>query len=368
LAILVAALVVILRPRPAEGREVDHFEIPVMAIDDLPSVVRALQVVGVAPVKLLKGVMINVEGRAFFEFGAFLPPGLWPAYEKARRAIDPMSLDLGPLMADLVGPIADGADRGDPEMILLLAHIHRVGLGVPKDADEGLRLVRLAAETGHLVAANILGEMLLYGDGTLPDFDEAVVWLRRALPFGANRTRMALWYARIFRPDLVARDEAVGGLVTAFSRGDGLAREAMEAGSADHSPTVEDLRLAARDGGPGDNYNLGIRLLFGPPEERDAAEGVAALRQVADGRVDSVAQLLSRIYREGVPGCPRDEAEADKWALAAKRFKEERLGSSFRPDAPASPGSAAGPARAGRAGQGAKPRKGQKAKKPRRSG
>jgi TPR repeat protein len=346
-AILAIALFVILRPRTAQGREMDPGEFPQMVRDDLPSVIRALQDVGVAPVELLNGVFIDVAGEARFHFGHILPPGLRPAYEKARSAIDPGDLDPGPLMAELVGPITEGVARGEPDMALLLAHLHLRGLGVPDDADEALRLVRLAAGTGDLVAAIILGEMLLNGIGTLPDFDEAVVWLRRALPLGGNKPRLGLWYARVFRPDLVSEAEAVGSVVTAFSRGDKHAGFAMERNALVFCPTLDELRLAAKAGDPGMWHMLGTRLLFGPPEERDEAEGLAALLEAASWRDDAAARFLSRIYREGVPGVPRDEAEADKWALAAKMFKEERLSREASPEPPprgARPEAGRGPA------------------------
>jgi TPR repeat protein len=360
LAILAAALVVILRPRAAEGRCAGSSDGPGPAPDHLPAVVRALRVIGAAPAEALKGVSIDADGQAVFDLGAILPPGRRPAYDKARRAIDPGRLDVGPLMADLLGPIRDGAERGEPGMAMLLAHLHRRGFGVPEDLDEAYRLTLLAAEAGDLVAASHLGDMLLDGLGTLPDFGEAVVWLRRALPLNATRTRMALWYARVFRPDLVTQAEAVESLIIAFSRGDELARVVMDEGVAEDSATVEDWRLAALDGDPGNSLIVGMLLLFGHPKDRDEAGGLAALRQAARGRDQTAARLLERLYREGARGCPRDEAEADKWALARKRPDDERLSGSFRPDAPASWGSAADRTRAGRAGQGEKPRKSRK--------
>jgi hypothetical protein len=352
LAILAVTLAVILRPRTAKGRDTGPADGPSLESDSLPAVLRTLQLIGVAPAEALKGVSINVEDQPVFDLGAILPRGLYRAYDKARDALDTRRLDIGPLMADVLGPIVEGAGRGDPEMCLLLAHIHRHGLGAPRDVDEALRLVRLAAETGHMVAASILGEMLVYGQGTLPEFYEGVVWLRLALPLGADKTRNGLRYARLFRPDLFYGNDNFGGLVTTFlqgdvvagdegdgiagddgDEGDGVAGVAVDSNAGKPCYTLDELRLdVARDGRPGDLFALGMRLLFGPSEDRDAAEGVAALRQLASRGEDAVATQLARIYREGVPGVPRDEVEADKWALAAKRFREERSSRDASPE------------------------------------
>jgi TPR repeat protein len=386
MAILAVALAVILRPRtaqgreisPAEGREIGPADSPGPIVDTIPAVVRALQVIGVAPVEALKGVSIDVYGCALFDLGAILPPGLRPAYEKARDAIDSRLLDVGPLMAELMGPIADGAGRGEPSMTLLLAHIHLRGLGVPEDDDQAFRLTRQAAEAGDLVAASILGDLLMEGTGTLPDYDEAVVWMRRALPLGANRTRVSLWSVRKIRPDLVSAAEAVEGVIFASARGDAYARSLIDDGQADLDFTVADLRLAARYSGEPAIWSLLARaLLFGPAGDRDETDGVAALLKAARGRDDQSARLLARLYREGARGFPRDAAEADKWASAAKRFVRERLKGGPREDLsryrpPGSPGGwMTWETNAGGAGQAAKskkPKKPQKAKKPRRRG
>jgi TPR repeat protein len=359
--ILAAAMAVIIRPRPARAQDVDTPGGLRLVVDSLPKVLRALQVVGVAPVEALKGVRVDVYGSTVFNFDAILSPGLAPAYEKARGA-----LDAGPLMAELLAPIRQGVDRGEPTMAFLLAHLHRHGHGVPKDFDEAYRLTRQAAEAGDLVAAASLGDMLSRGLGTLPDFGEAVVWLRRALPLGATKTRLGLWHARVYRPDLVSQAEAVESLIFAASRGDALARAVKDEGVVEQNYTIDDWRLEARDGEPSSSFILGQLLLFGPPGDRDEAEGLAAIHQAARGRDDRAARLLSRLYREGAHGLPRDLAEADKWALATKRFEDERLGSSPRPGAPGSPGSVTSGRKAGGAGQASQRKNSRKAKKPRR--
>jgi TPR repeat protein len=295
-----------------------------LVVDSLPKVLRALQVVGVAPVEALKGVWIDVYGSTVFNFDAILPPGLRPAYEKARDAIRG-PLDAGPLMAELLAPIREGVDRGEPAMALLLAHLHRHGFGVPEDEDQALRLTRLAAETGELVAASILGDMLLDGVGTLPDYGEALVWLRRALPLDANKTLLGLWRIRVFRPDLISDAESVQGLIIASSRGDAMARSIIDDGMAEQNLTVEDWRRIARHGEAYDWVSLARVLLFGPPGRRDEIDGVEALRFAARWQDERAARLLSRLYREGACGLGKDEAKAEKWALAAKRFEKDTV-------------------------------------------
>jgi hypothetical protein len=331
-------------------------------VDYLPSVLRALQIIGVAPVEALKGVWIDVEDHTVFDLDAILPPGLRRAYMRARSGVQWRRLDVGPLMAGLLGPIAEGADRGEPGLVLLLSHLHLYGLGVPEDHGEALRLTRLAAEAGDLVAATILGEKLMDGIGTLPDFGEALVWMRRALPLGATKNWMGIWYVRQFRPDLITQAEAVENLIIAFSRGDEMAREIMDLGVAERNCTIDDWRKEARGGDPVKCLNLGLQLLFGPPEDRDEAEGVAAIRQAARGRDDGAAALLETLYREGKCGLPKDLAEADKWASAARRFEREQNGGGPRPGDRMTYEMRPNPAI--QAGQRKKPRNPQKGKRP----
>jgi TPR repeat protein len=367
LAILAVALAVILRPRTAQGRETGPSGGHEPVADYLPSVLWALQSVGVAPVEALKGVWIDDEDQTVFDLDAILPPGLRRAYMRARSGVDWRRLDVGPLMAELTGPIRQGAERGEPSMILLLSHLHLFGLGVPEDHGEALRLARQAAEAGDLVAASILGEKLMDGVGTLPDFGEALVWLRRALPLGATKNRVGIWYVWQFRPDLITQAEAVEHLIIAFSRGDEVARKVMELGVAERNSTIDDWRLEARSGDPGKWLNLGMHLLFGPPGDRDEAEGVAALRQAARGRSEGAATLLEMLYREGERGLPKDLAEADKWASAAKRFGMGQNGGGSGQGANGSPGDLMTyemrPNPAIQAGQRKKPRKTQRAKR-----
>jgi TPR repeat protein len=257
-------------------------------------------------------------------------------------------------------------------MALLLAHLRRHGIGVPKDLDSACALTRPVAEMGCMVAAANLGDMLLHGEGTPQDFDEAVVWLRRALPLGATRTRMGHWYARESRPDLVSQAEALENLIIAFHRGDPWARHVIDEWVDEGRYTVDDRRLLTRGDDPDSWATIGLRLLYGPVRDRDETECLAAVRQAARGRDEETAPLLETLYRKGGCGLPRDEAAADKWALAARRFRGERVRGAPREDLSRRrpPGSPAGwlawetkPGLAGQAGQLEKPQKPEKAKK-----
>jgi TPR repeat protein len=275
-------------------------------------------------------------------------------------------------MAELSGPIVEGADRGEPAMAPLLAHLHRRGFRVPENPDRAYEPTRQTAEAGDLVAAAILGDSLLEGTGTPPDFGEAVVWIRRALPLGEVGTRLALWRARLYRPDLVSDDEAVESVTIASARGDPVARGIIDGGLAERNFTIDGWRLEAREGDPGYSLLRGQLLLLGQPGDRDEAEGLAALHHAAHGKDEKAARILARLYREGARGTPRDAAEAERWASAAQRLKRDRLrrGGLAVPGS-GSPGSSGGAASAGRAGQTGerkKPRKTKKAKKPPRRG
>ncbi len=61
-----------------------------------------------------------------------------------------------------------------------------------KDDAEAVRLYRLAAEQGHVVAQNNFGDMFYNGQGVAKDDTEAIRWYRLAAAQGNTRATAAL--------------------------------------------------------------------------------------------------------------------------------------------------------------------------------
>ena len=76
------------------------------------------------------------------------------------------------------------AEAGDREAQLVLAYMHRRGIGTAADAEEAARWYRKAAKQGVPEAQYQLGLMYEIGHGVPTDIWEAESWYQRALSHG----------------------------------------------------------------------------------------------------------------------------------------------------------------------------------------
>ena len=83
-----------------------------------------------------------------------------------------------------VSDVFDRAWQGDADAQVTLGGWYFSGQGFPKDADEAVRLWRLAAEQGHLPAQTGLGGRYFNGRGVEQDEAEAFRWYRMAAEQG----------------------------------------------------------------------------------------------------------------------------------------------------------------------------------------
>lgn len=79
--------------------------------------------------------------------------------------------------------LRQAADSALPEALNLLGYKHITGVGAPKDAQLGLKLIEKAAELGDAKAFSNLGWLLADGRLVEQDYGKALYWLRR----GAER-------------------------------------------------------------------------------------------------------------------------------------------------------------------------------------
>lgn len=90
---------------------------------------------------------------------------------------------------DIWLPLSKSGDLGAKRNI---AHLVRMGLGVPKDSERALRLYRDAAESGLVTAQVNLGAMYLNGEGTAPAPERAARWFYRAAKAGHPQAQFIL--------------------------------------------------------------------------------------------------------------------------------------------------------------------------------
>src|ERR1700674_1626608 len=88
------------------------------------------------------------------------------------------------------------AVRGDATAEYCLGFYYATGRGVPKDAAEGVRHFRAAADRGYAPAQAYVGYFYKHGQGVAQDYAQAAQWYRKAAEQGfANaQTDLALMY------------------------------------------------------------------------------------------------------------------------------------------------------------------------------
>lgn len=164
--------------------------------------------------------------------------------------------------------------RGDAAAQHLLAIMYAEGQGVPKDAEEALRWLRLSAEKGFAPSQYNLGVRYADGLDVEQDDGQAVAWFRRAADQG--------------------HAEAAYNLGVMYASGRGLAQDFTEAANW--------YERAARQGVADAQYNLGFSYANGFGVPRDPAKAYAWLSAAARGfgKMDPEGRSLALDAREEV--------------------------------------------------------------------
>jgi len=110
------------------------------------------------------------------------------------------------------------AARGDADAQFNLAQAYKLGRGVPADLQQAENLYRLAAERGHIQAADNYGIILFTGGKKA----EAIPWLEKSAARGEPRAQYLLGTAT-FNGDEVTRDQLRGYALVSRASQAGLA-------------------------------------------------------------------------------------------------------------------------------------------------
>ena len=110
---------------------------------------------------------------------------------RLRRGGAEMDVDEGRIAAAMRAK----ADAGDADAMRALSDMYIYGRGVGRDANEGVRLLRKAAETGSAEAEQDLANLLFVGGpGVAQDRKEAVRWMASAGSHGNTEAMRILSY------------------------------------------------------------------------------------------------------------------------------------------------------------------------------
>ncbi len=224
------------------------------------------------------------------------------------------------------------AKEGDAAAQFQLGRAYYRGIGVERDAQKALELIRTSAEAGNLDAIDSIG--FLYANGEIVEMDEnrAVEWFRRGAEAGSARSKLNLGLllrqGKRIQPSAseslrLMEEAAAAGLPEAksylgqlyfngdrhlkpdFAKSYPHVKQAAEAGDA----ACQNLMgVFCRDG-------LGVREDFNQPHARE--EAAEWFRKAALQNDVKAQSNLAHILGVGSPAC-KDPEEAFKWLIIAK--------------------------------------------------
>lgn len=123
------------------------------------------------------------------------------------------------------------AAQGEADAMFALAHLYRIGAGVPRDVERSTALYRQAAELGHVEAQYMIGICYARGRGVAKDPEQARRWLSTASRSGHADATLRL--RQLESPQPTAPSSS---LVDRVSDGDvGAVRAALDAGANPNS-------------------------------------------------------------------------------------------------------------------------------------
>jgi TPR repeat protein len=216
-----------------------------------------------------------------------------------------------------IATLEAGCEQGDPLAELILGQFKIYGYRVPRDAEQGLRLLKSSADKGFTAAMVALGALCLNGNGVPKDYTNAVEWFKLAaakndsdaerelgvcyqsgLGVDTNFTTAAKWYERAA---LHTNYVAMKDLGVLYINGTGVPTNMAMA--------VYWFTQAAKKG---ENaramYNLGVLAENGYLGSNSTAIAISWYRQSA-GLGDPRARLrLAECYHDGI-GVPPDQAK-----------------------------------------------------------
>jgi TPR repeat protein len=177
------------------------------------------------------------------------------------------------------------AEGGSPGAQWLLARCYQEGVGVAKDPERAVELLRQAADKGLAYAENNLGAHYHKGEGARKDLREAVRWYRKAADKG-----------------LAIAQENLG---LCYKDGEGVKQ--------DWAAAREWFRKAAEQGTPTAQYQLAVIYFNGhglaKPDQAEAARWYRRAAEAGDGFAQD---MLGRIYANGW-GVSKGPAEGARW-------------------------------------------------------
>lgn len=214
------------------------------------------------------------------------------------------------------------AAQKDPAAETTLAACYDLGLHVPPNGRESIRLLTDAADQGYEPAEYELGRIYLYGRGVPADYPRAFVWESKAGEQGDSRAQrdLAFMYERGFG---VPADPAKAAEWNRKAAGHGVAEaqlhlgEALESGAgvtADPAEARQWYAKAARQ----DQAAAQLRLARNYAQAGDCRAAAHWYKEATAGGEAQAAYELGKLFL--AKNCGADPAQAFLWFAVGGRL------------------------------------------------
>mmetsp|Transcript_4129 Transcript_4129/g.8839 ORF Transcript_4129/g.8839 Transcript_4129/m.8839 type:complete len:586 (+) Transcript_4129:3-1760(+) len=221
--------------------------------------------------------------------------------------------------------LREAANQGHLKAQILLAELTEVGHSAKKDIVESSKWYRKAAVQGDAEAQFIMGIHFTKGRGVKKNFVEAAKWYRKAVDQGHSQAmnNLGVLYEdgkgvkqdsmealKLYRQSAeLGLKDAMYGVGTLYDDGRGVAQDLAEA--------AKWYSKAAEKGHASAQYNLGNMYLRGNGVERDEAKAIKWLTMSAEQGTSDAQCNLGVLYLYGHANLVKNSAEAVKWLSKA---------------------------------------------------
>lgn len=209
---------------------------------------------------------------------------------------------------------------GDANAQLALGLMELRGVGIPMDKQAAAKHIEDAANRGHPVAMNEIGNLYAVGAGVERDDAKATSWYQKAADLGVvmAKTNLGLVYY-LGRGVPVDQAKAAALFEAPAAAGVPLAQRVLGymyvEGKGAPKDVTKGWELLERAAAAKDRIaqgNLGIYLIKGQVVPRNIPDGVSYLEKAADNGHVVAMRLLGDIYAKGA-GVPQDAEKAVKY-------------------------------------------------------
>lgn len=224
-----------------------------------------------------------------------------------------------------IASLEKAAQSGDANAKFQLGRAYYRGLGVAKDSDKSVQLLREAAEAGNAEAMDAIGYLHTIGDGVPKDEVLAVEWFRKGAVAGLPKAQLDL--GLMLRQGKTIERENAESLKWIQQAADGGYPEAIAIlgriyflGDAlqppDHDKAVPYLRRAAYAGDPVCQNMMGVACRDGFGTAKNTDDAKAWFLKAARQNDRKAQSNLGHLLGAASPKSP-DREEALKWLIIA---------------------------------------------------